>query len=375
MEAVRNRTGTCGRVAPAAAGVAIVLVLAGAAATGCADRSQSTGGQATAPPYRAQVSGVSSRCTLPITTAGGAALVDFPGGTVRVAGTVRMPAAAARNVIAFERADPAYDARFSKWFPGVTPQSISTDGATYAQTTALSGSSGEPGTAALDVVDVASGRRTRLWSGPGFATVLGFGPDGIYFSRRGPAQDVSDVWVVAADRSRAPRRVGPTSGRDPSQVLPGFQFLGGGAAWAVAPPPFTPTSTNPLSGVASLVLRMDLRTGAVTTYFHAPEGKELGLVGVDALGEPIVLAFDAAPPPNAGPPQVLLIGRDGTQVAISRAESRFVPNSMFADGHGIWFGGPSSVWLYTPAAGVHEVAKLPASAPLGPAVFIAGPCR
>jgi len=153
---------------------------------------------------------------------------------------------------------------------------------------------------------------------------------------------------------------------------------------------------------------MDLSTGVVTTYFRGRPAEELGLVGVDAQGEPVVVDSDNSSPPNGGYferlPQVLLIERDGTRVVISRAHDFFVPSSMVADEHGIWFGGPGSVWLYTQAAGVREVAKLPTSAlplpsttpvarvvpsdypfagpsgqallaQLGPAIFIAGPCR
>ena len=386
----------------------VLLVLTGAAAFACAEPPPSPGGLGSGPSYRAQVSGISFECTLPVTTVSRAALLELPRGVVRVAASVQLPASAATNLPAFQRANPAYDARFARWIAGVMPQWIAPDGATYAQAGASPGAAGQPETSELDAVDVASGRRTRLWSGRGTATVLGFGPEGIYFSIRGPSQEVSEVWVAAADRSRPAHRVGPTAGRDPSQALPGFQLLGAGAAWAVAPPPFSPASPGTWSGLPSLILRMDLKTGVVTTYFGGRLGEELGLVGVDAQGEPIVTVLDATLGPNAGYfdslPQVLLIEGDGARVVVSRVHEFFVPSSMVADEHGIWFGGPGSVWLYTPASGVQEVAKIPASAlplpartpvaravpsdypfagpsgqallaRLGPAVFIGGPCR
>src|SRR5215469_481084 len=354
---------------------AVLLVLAGSAALACSPAQQSPARPVAMSSYRAQVSGAPFNCTLPVTSPGRLALLDLPGGTVHVARSADRPGV-----------PTAYASRFSKWIPGVLPQWISPDGSRYA----IAGASSSE----LDVVDIASGRSTRVWSGlGGLTTVLGFGPDGIYFSRRGAGAD-SGVWMVSADRSRAARRVGPTRDLDLAQMLPGFSVMGGGAAWAVAPPLLSSTP----SAIPTVILRMDLRTGRVQTYFQGQPGEELVLLGVDTLGEPVVMV-DAAPSPNGGsrtsPPRVQVIGSDGTRILISREQSSFVPSSMVADEHGTWFGGPGSVWLYRPTDGVREVASIPTAAlPLptrtpgtgprlpspippdrGPALSIAGPCR
>lgn len=353
-----------------AAGAALLVAAIAAAALSMRPRPSSL---AAGPTFQAQVSDIGARCTLPITSVSGSALLDFPGGQLHLTGPGPVAASAVRNEAAYEQVRPAYDARQRRWLPGVKPQWIAPDGAAYAEATVTRGAADRLGSSELRVVDVGTGNKTVLWKGPGVAYLLGYGPDGIYFSTgtstnpvQLPGEGGPEVWVVAADGSGPARTVGPKQPSPPDQLLPrGFQTLGAGAAWAIAQ--VSTASTPPAASFSSdRILRMDLRTGAVSTFFQGQPDEELELMGVDARGEPLVLDLGRTSAPPAGYfdslPSVRLIEPSGAQITISRPRSYFVPNVMVADSGGIWFGGPGSVWRYDSVGGIRQVARIPTQA-------------
>jgi hypothetical protein len=401
----------------AAAGIAVVVLAAMAAVAIHLHANAAT--TPAGPAFQAEVSGVGFRCTLPITSVSGSARLTFPSGRVELTGPGRVPASAMNDELAFEQVTPAYDAPLRRWLPGVRPQWISPDGATYAEVVVTRGAAGQQGSSELRVVDVASGRRTVLWRGPGVAYLLGYGPGGIYFSTGSSTNPVQvpgsggpEVWVVAADGGSSARKVGPAPTPLPLILPRGFDALGAGAAWATAVPltPSGPAGLGPAVGpLPSLIIRMDLRSGAVTTFFRGQPGDDFELAGVSMRGEPVVFDSPATPTPPSGYfdslPSVLLVTAEGTLVTISRPRDYFIPDALYVDTHGIWFGGLGSVWLYDPAGGIRQVAGIPTAAlpypagvspripqvlpsdypfagpsgqallaRLGPGILIAGPC-
>jgi len=91
-------------------------------------------------------------------------------------------------------------------------------------------------------------------------------------------------------------------------------------------------------------------------------------MGLDEQGRPILALFQAnfkgdptigakAPPV----PRLLILTGANQTVEITPGNPDFhLASSPWADSHGIWFGGWSSLWLYTQSGGLRQVATIPA---------------
>jgi hypothetical protein len=261
----------------------------------------------------------------------------------------------------------SYDVRAGRWLP-VRQSAISPDGRTWAYGTGVIGSSlGRSGT--LHVVDVVTGKDTQLWAGSGGAEVVGFVGTRIYFQETAPAPG---VWVVDQGRPGSGHRIGDL----PSGWSSPVTLLGPAGAFEVG-----------FGSAAESVERMDLATGAVSTWLDPLPNSYVQFLGLDSQGRPLVevQGFQSV--------QVLLLEGANKAVHISDgSNTSFRPSAAVGDSHGIWFGDGGSIWLYQPSTGLREIFKMPTalfaapspkqipgvspqpSAPVGAPLNVIAPC-
>jgi len=316
------------------------------------------------------------RCSLPVFAYDGiAAHVQLPAGTV--VNESRPPAANGK-----EFGGPyGYDPQLGKWLP-VQQHAISPDGKYYAYVTQTTGVPGQGPTGTVHVVAVATGRDQQLWSGEGAGQILAYVATGIYFIMSGylggPSQN---IWVVDPARPGSARRVGPNP--VPPASSPSQPSFGPSTFYSLVSPlgifgqGFNiPADTGkPPAGpiLADRVLRMDLNTGAVSTWFVNPSGGTVVLLGLDAQGHPVIGAATGAPPLPAegsspkGPyapmflPHrlVLLTGENQFTELAPGTDVSFLPSTALGDAHGVWVSVPGSIWLYDRGAGLRKVFTVP----------------
>jgi hypothetical protein len=240
-----------------------------------------------------------------------------------------------------------YDVQMGEWLPAL-PQWISPDGRSWAYATGHE--SGRNGS--VHVVDAATGRDKQLWSGAGGATMLGYLPSGVYFEVADlvPAAPYpyGSIWVVDPTGSGTAHKVGPYP--FPNLGVPGDPAFGTAGAFAV---------NAPLGRDADTVVRMDLGTGNLTTWFTSPIGPtQMKLLGLDAQGRPII-AINAR---QSRSPRVLLLTGPSSFVEIANgSDTAFKPDTAVGDSHGVWFSEPGSIWLYQPGSGLRAVFGVPVS--------------
>jgi hypothetical protein len=209
------------------------------------------------------------------------------------------------------------------------------------------------------VVDIASGSdrafdfdRVGGSAAPGVGIVQ-FSAAGIYLTE---GYDFSQgLWLMD-----------PTNGAIHKVLDRGYpEAVDGGTLWQGEVNPADPKPYLVVdSGYApDEVDRIDLRDGTKVTWLYRP-GWALGVVGLDAIGRPIILAYSD---PDQSIQLLSMEGPDRTRVIYT-----FVPKSTsdfgysVTDVHGTWFGGQLGVFLYS-SQGVHKVSDAP--------VQPAGPCR
>lgn len=369
----------------AAAGVAAVLVLAVVGALMLVRLRPAPTTSTAAPTGQVGVlADPGFACLLPVAAYAGVATVAFPGGAFTLDTTVK-PGNAKGSAYGY-----SYSVPLHRWVP-VQTQWLAPDGRSYAYATQTTGVPGQPPTAAIHVVDIASGRDRQIWQGEGNASIAGLSGGTVYYTLNGYLQaaatgpPANELWAIdTAGSGAVPRRVGPNP-PDPAPARDGpspmFAIVAGGYAWTTgytksaitsppSPPPGAPPgySPPPFTYLPNRLLRMDLKTGAVSTYFTAPgSSQSVALLGFDGQGHPVVTVQaipvkGASPPPQnymPGPPSVLLLtGTDQSQTISSGSDEAFRPTSAAGDGHGVWFGSPGSIWLYTSSAGLRKIATL-----------------
>lgn len=297
------------------------------------------------------VTKVDFSCRLPIsisTTAGGNpsenGFLSFPSGAVIID-------PAGRGGAYFDRA-------FSRWLP-VARDAVSPDGAHYTFVDL-----GDPGVFNVHVVDVRTGRDHVLREkGIGFSFppfLLDYASEGIYigqaFERIQPG-----LWLVS-----------PTTGamRQISKVDTLQVSAGGGIFWsgeinpADANPVFTASSAGTLP---DQIDRIDIRSGTQVVWLYQP-GKGLALVALDIHGRPLMDVYSGGTqvPPKTDPidhsATELLIALDSqTQRSIYKGQLVESLGGAISDSHGVWFGSPQGIYLYSDARGLQKVSNQPGS--------------
>lgn len=348
-------------------------------------RFASKGSSTTPPVAVASVNGVNFSCKLPVLAGASAGFVSFPDGAVTIDHSVDL-SKGAKGGYGF-----TYDKTVGKWLP-VMGTAVSPDGRSYAYIAQTTGVPGEAQTMSLHT-RVIGGSDHLLWQGQG--NPMG-GPNsvtwvstGIYFSAfiyssdtpQGPMYPA--LYVVDPNKPGAPHRVGPNPPPQPPTAQTSssyyyspdqYMYVGGGAAWGVGqrvPKEEPPTKDNPQPGAygPDRIMRMDLQTGNVSTWYMATGTSIVSLMGLDAQGEPILTVYEPIIFKNNTPPQkpyepppvtlLLLTGQNQTAQISAPNPDFHMAGQPTADSHGIWFGGWDQIWLYTPSSGLRLVATIP----------------
>jgi len=204
----------------------------------------------------------------------------------------------------------SYDATYSRWLP-VPTSWVSPDGSRYAYQ--LGGD--------IYVQNVANGSQVELASGRGFV-VLSVDAGGV-FATGAPGQ--AGLWYL------------PFTG-DARQITATGYWQGVSKGFAFG----TLTSAVP-QGVATTVVRLDTKTGAIKDWYTSQPGTNTNLIGFDAGGSPVLqvsypsgFALWIA----SGPFNLTGISWNWS------GDGGFPQGPVLADEHGLWVGTNAGIDLY-----------------------------
>lgn len=324
-------------------------------------------------------------CALPVVVNGHAATVSLASGTVTAFPNHDDPRSVFPSATAYAG---------GRWLP-VAPEAVSPDARSYAYATTTQNPEAGHSQARVLIRDVFSGIDREVWSGDGYAEIIGWGLDGLYFvhAPKGFGTGLTDVMVVRRAGRGSVQRVGPNP-RFPKDAatgqLPIFTghdhwISGAGVFTAFGSRPPTRDSNGSSAVAIDTITLMDLHTGNLSTWFRAPTGKTIGMLGVDGAGRPVFTLRDVGSNPGSGPTVLLLTAPNQTELIADGSDAAFAPYDAFADTNGLWLSSRlGAVWLYRNATLTHiadlpELLFPPSGATAGthqpPLVHVVGACR
>jgi hypothetical protein len=256
---------------------------------------------------------------------------------------------------------PTYDRIYQRWLP-VPAAQVLADGSEYAYENEL-----PDGPYEIHVVWVQNGADKMVLHMPydNAYSIVAMKPEGIYLVQIIHRSGVpTGLWLFSSTRATLTAVAGAADFS--------WNVIEGGAAWG-----------GPAGG--DTLYRLDLSTGAVTTWFQHAIAPQLGIgssfgpsvVGFDRSGRPLVAFYPpvgatASPPPEPSP-EVWLASSPGEAIRLTGLPlpASFVVQRGVTDAHGTWFVGPDGFYLYTDA-GFNRAAPMP-SGPVGE-FQVAGDC-
>jgi hypothetical protein len=288
---------------------------------------------------------MSLNCSLPVYAgqSGSGGFIVFPGGTF-----VADPASAVSLPAGAQMPPPigmgqnyygslTYVRAYSKWLP-VPISWVSPDGARYAFST----------TNSVWVQNVADSAHVLLGEGQQWVIVAVLA-EGVYAT----PPNTGGLWLLP--NSGPPRQIATT----------GFwRAATAGAAYGTA------TSAVP-QGASNGILKLDLKTGAVTDWFSRGNS-QASVLGFDGQGHPVIQLY--FPPPNGssetwlttGPATAVPLG--GTPSSSFYGQPPQLQGAPVGDSHGIWFQAyvqypaqgatNSGIVLYIPGSGVYWMSNI-----------------
>jgi hypothetical protein len=273
------------------------------------------------------------------------AFIDFPSGTVT-------PDPAAAKVSSITRPGRElvgdfyvhyYDRAYSRWLP-VTRNAVSPDGAYYAYTDRVVADPQNPPTrATIHVVNVKTGVDLAFddgaWSAP--YVVLDYAAEGIYLTTTlvafglwlmnpatGAVTQVANPWDVQGSAGNKFFWVGAVNTRDP----------------------------HALAGPAPDELdRLNLVDGSRVGWFYRP-GSATHFVSQDVAGHPVIIVSGRK---GQATELLLLLGPGIKRSILTFGDKLPSLASPISDNHGVWFGSPDGIYLYSEANGLHKVSDQP----------------
>lgn len=293
------------------------------------------------------ISTVDFSCRLPVFddhgTGSAGGFINFPSGTVSPD-----PGAGTSSITPLGRELVGdsylhyYDRAYSRWLT-VSRKAVSPDGSHYAYADRAIGPQADPqARATLHVVAVNTGAELTFddggWSSP--YVVLDYATEGIYLTTTyvgyglwlmnpatGAITKVANPWDVQGGAGNKVFWVGAVNASDP----------------------------HPIAGVAPDQLdRLNLVDGSRTAWFYRP-GSSVHFVSQDVGGHPIIVAGGVS-----GPEEFLLLFGPGVSRSIWTSGDR-IPglSSPISDSHGVWFGSPDGIFLYSETNGVQKISNQP----------------
>jgi hypothetical protein len=249
-----------------------------------------------------------------------------------------------------------FDRAFSRWLP-VARNAVSPDGSHYAYVDL------GDGVFNVHVVDVRTGTDHVLREkATGFSFqpfVLDYASEGIYIGQ-GFERVQPGLWLVA-----------PTTGAIRKVSKVGLQVSAGrGVFWSGEINPADPNPIRVPSSAGTLtdqIDRIDIKSGTQAVWLYQP-GKGLNILGLDIQGHPLMSVYSGRTPipPNTDPidhsATELLIALDSkTQRSIYKGQLVESLGGAISDAHGVWFGSPQGIYLYSNASGLQKVFDQPGS--------------
>jgi hypothetical protein len=317
-------------------------------------------GARTLPPPTPNTTGLS--CTLPVVVSdrydpanyryrparGG--FMHFPSGVVTEDPAGGMQSAGASSARINTVAKPtlpgygglSYDSPAKRWVP-TSQWLVSPDGSSYVYSEPTEQPAGVHTPTRIHVVTVLTGADRVVYSRGATDYPIEFGLAGIYL--------VTGRWEAS---SVGLRLLDPLTGAIRVLAITGeWSVISAGAAWGI---------DADLGGIGNdphRIDRLDLTTGAVTTWFEVASDRWVAPVGIDVDGALIIASATSG---TADTPYVedfyRLLGRSQT-VHLFTAGSDEALDGFITDSHGLWFGSAyvyGGLWLYKDGAGLRLVA-------------------
>lgn len=324
-------------------------------------------------------------CALPVVANGHAATISLANGVVTAFPNHDSP----RNIFVNATAYAG-----GRWLP-VVPEAVSPDGRSYAYATSTQNPEARLSHTRVLIRDVHYGTDREVWGGDGYAEIIGWGVDGLYFvhAPKGFGTGLTDVMVVTRAGRGSVQRVGPNppfpkdaaTGQLPIFTGRDHWISGAGVFTAFGSRPPTPSSNGPSPVAIDTLTHMDLHTGSLSTWFKAPAGKTIGMLGLDGAGRPVFTLTDVGNNPRTTPTVQLMTAPNQAALIGDGSDPAFVPYEAFADSNGLWLSSRlGSVWLYRNGTLTH-IADLPeqlfprsgstAGTHQPPIVHVVGACR
>jgi hypothetical protein len=268
----------------------------------------------------------------------GGVFIDFPSGAVTpdpVAAHLSIPRPGRELVDT--SGGYYYDHAYSRWLP-VPRKDVSPDGSHYAYIDRAAAGSPSPSPGAmLHVVDVKTGVDESFDAMQ--YVILDYAADGIYLTTTYVGYG---LWLMNPTTGAITQAANPWDVQGSS----GHKIFWVGAV--------NPNDPNPGNGVTpDEVDRLNLVDGSRVAWYYR-SGYSVHFVNQDLAGDPILVMS-----PVFGPSEWMLVVAPGESRPIWTGGDG-IPGiaSPIADSHGIWFGSPDGIFLYTGTA-VEKVSNQP----------------
>jgi hypothetical protein len=242
----------------------------------------------------------------------------------------------------------SFDRAFSRWLP-VGRQAVSPDGTHYAFTEL-----GKQDQFVIHVVDVASGQDRTF---PITASAAGIMPQNVVFDYA-----AEGIYLVQAFEGPIPGMwlfdPANASIRQVTKVSVEVN-AGRGTFWI---DDLNPADPNPVKSYMRIlpnqIWRLDLQSGHRVIWLDRP-GTGLAVIGIDAQDRPLIRAVHDGRN-NLDPTAELLLSLDDAlQRSVFKGAIAASLSGGITDEHGVWFGSPQGIYLYTLAGGLQKVSDRP----------------
>jgi hypothetical protein len=234
-----------------------------------------------------------------------------------------------------------FDRAFNRWVP-VTREAVSPDGSHYAHVDTT-------GPWQLRIVEVASGK-TRVFplDAIGLNYVFDYAGEGIYMT-------------FGFEGLHGLSLVDPNTGSSrplPSVATPGA-IGAGGVIWFSEVNPADPQPINTASSagiLADQITRLDVKSGSKTPWLYRP-GVGLSVLGLDVQGHPLIGVVNKWM--DTADTELLIAPDPTTHKTIHKGPLAGTFGYTIADSHGVWFGSPQGIYLYSESGGLQKVSDQP----------------
>jgi hypothetical protein len=249
-----------------------------------------------------------------------------------------------------------YDRPLKRWVPS-SRSNLRPDGTEYAYAQAVSTHVG-PGTPTrIRAVDIQTGSDRVVYDGGSTDYPVGYSNDGIYI--------VTARWEASTVGLRL---LNPSTGQVKSITSTGaWGSIKGGAAWGFS---------GEVAGAGAImdhVDRLDLATGQVTTWYSAPAGVSVSVVGFEWSGDPILYWYRPNEPTTMNFSELLSPGEVRPLMSMSSANDPYTVE-FWSDRHGLWLVGHFGVYLLSDQRLHHVIATDWHPGAPGTILYAAGDC-